>query len=117
MSEEKEKESNYQIQIGKLNKEQLRELLGVIQFFSAYGLHHFQYANWEELKREMPVLEKMSPDHATHYRMGEVCHILFSDWFKEIVKEGDANWDGETIHAEDFYLLGKGKDLPTENTD
>ena len=117
MSEEKKEESNLQIQIGKLNKEQLRELMGVIQWLSAYGLHHFQYADWENLKKEMPVLAKMNPNHEVHHRMGEICHALFSDWFKELIKDGDANWDGEQIDIESFYRLGKGEDIVEKDID
>jgi hypothetical protein len=106
MSEEK---PHFKLQVGQLNKDQLRELVGVIHFLSGFGLSvlsHIDEESWNLMKKENPVLAKMSPDIKNHIKMGEICHNGFEEWFKQIVMEAPPELE-QVVNTDEFEKLAK----------
>ena len=103
MNEEK---PSFKFEIGTLNEDELREVLGVIHFLSGFGLGSLatlqnDEKGWEHLKKHSPVIGKLHPDLSVHLDMGRICHTAFEEWYKEILKAAPADLSVQ-INLEDF---------------
>jgi len=108
MNEEKSKQS-LKLQIGRMSREELVEVMGVIHFLSGLGLKALEELDWEEVKKVAPVLEKMSPDLNTHLAMGDICHTAFSKWFKDILADTPPDLNAQ-INLQEFEKSARDLD-------
>ena len=120
MNEEK---PSFKFEVGKLNEDELREVIGVIHFLSGFGLGSLaslkdDKEGWEALKKHSPAIANLHPDLEVHLEMGEICHAAFEEWYKEILKEASADTSLQ-INLEDFKKKSeeKGKFEPTPMED